>query len=277
MYEFLYRVWLLGRILLFDYSRIFRPLFNWFDDWTYAHYRETSCYDDTWDKEAKPCNGIMRLEIAKGKDTAYSNSIYQSQYVLIRVGKDLDFCDPVDNNDGEPHFCSKSYFTEGFYTNTLVEISLITDGTQIDSVVGRVTIPLKELHDVRDYHGWLALVDNQENPVGYLFLSSRFRAKRENGYNELMHEANSALEAKGDDNEQYLRKMRGRNKDRAKHRRAQAHNISKSDDQHPENVSVHKGENSQSVRGLRKSIRELLRNQRKQADRERDIGIDRNN
>ncbi|KAJ2797968.1 hypothetical protein H4R20_004991, partial [Coemansia guatemalensis] len=256
---------------------ILRPFFNWFDDWGYKHYREASCYGDKWDKEAKPCNGVMRLEIAKGKDIAYSSSIYLSQYVIIRVGKELDFCDPVDNNDGEPHFCSKSYFKDNFYTNMLVEISLITDGARKDSVVGRVTIPLKELHDVRDYHGWLALMDDQENPVGYLFLASRFRAERENGFKELNSEAEAALSDKGDNNEQYLRKMRGRNKDRAKHRRAQALR-SQPDDKHSDNSApTDKARGASHFFGLQQPLGQFFRNRGRQWDRERNIGIDNSN
>ncbi|KAJ2081626.1 hypothetical protein H4R24_002203 [Coemansia sp. RSA 988] len=220
----------------------------------------------------------MRLEIVKGKDIAYSTSIYLSQYVLIRVGSESDFCDPVDNNDGEPHFCSKSYFSKDFYTNTLVEISLITDGALKDSVVGRVTIPLKELHDVRDYHGWLVLMDVQENPVGYIFLASRFRVKHENGFAELNCEALAALKDKGDDNEQYLRKIRGRNKNRAKHRRAQALNISKPDDRHSaSNASVGEAENSPHFSYLQQSLGRLFRNRRRPRDREHNVGIDNSN
>ncbi|KAI9473340.1 hypothetical protein LPJ55_004964 [Coemansia sp. RSA 990] len=216
MFAFLYNWWLLGAILALDFSRWLRPIFNKLDDWLYVHYREAGCFGLYWDKQAERLGGVLRLEILKGKDIPDTSYLTTRQFVLIRLGHSMDFSLPVCCDNGEPRFRQRSYFTADMYTNSLVEISVMKDGAWRDSLVGRVTVPVKELYDVREFHGWLALRDSQDNPAGSVYLASRFRTRSDVGFVELNQEAGFHLIPGGD---QYNRQKKGRNSGR-KHNRA---------------------------------------------------------
>ncbi|KAJ2451211.1 hypothetical protein EV183_003753 [Coemansia sp. RSA 2336] len=216
MFAFLYNWWLLGAILRLDFSRWLRPIFNKLDDWLYVHYREAGCFGLYWDSQARRLGGVLRLEILKGKDIPDTSYLATRQFVLIRLGHSMDFSLPVCCDNGEPRFRQRSYFTTDMYTNSLVEISVMKDGAWRDSLVGRVTVPVKELYDVREFHGWLALRDSQGNPAGSVYLASRFRTRDDVGFTELNQEAGFHLMPKGD---QYKRQIKGRNSGR-KHNRA---------------------------------------------------------
>ncbi|KAJ2701779.1 hypothetical protein FB645_004538 [Coemansia sp. IMI 203386] len=214
MFEFFYRIWILKSILLYDYSRILRPVFNFLDDVGYYIYRPSGCYGTKWDKSTKTYEAVLQLEIIKGKDIPRTELISTfSQYVHIRVSDKSDYCNPVINTDNEPKFRMTSYFNQHLYSNTIIEISLCNDGVYRDKVVGRVTIPLKELHDVRTYHGWIPIDDLEGNPAGYLYLASKLRMSADGEYKALKALADEALDKnKG---EQWARQNNGRSKDRA--------------------------------------------------------------
>ncbi|KAJ1641681.1 hypothetical protein LPJ64_006376, partial [Coemansia asiatica] len=182
-------------------------------DFGYKFYRLSGCYGEKWDKAAKEYQGVLRLEIIKGKDIPRTELISTfSQYVHIRVSENSDFCNPVINTDNEPKFRMVSYFKSSLHSNTLVEISLCNDGKYRDKVVGRVTIPLKELHDVRTFHGWVPIDDLQGNPAGYLYLASKLRMSTDGEYNAIEELARGALrEGSG---EQWRRGIVGRSKKR---------------------------------------------------------------
>ncbi|KAJ2733736.1 hypothetical protein IW152_002841 [Coemansia sp. BCRC 34962] len=107
----------------------------------------------------------------------------------------------------------KSYFTQDLYTNTLVEISLLNDGLYKDTVAGRVSIPVKELCDVRSFHGWVAL-ETDGDAAGFVYLASKYRMPGDGEYESLKSEADLALNPGVGD--QWLRQERGRSQNRIK-------------------------------------------------------------
>ncbi|KAJ1822840.1 hypothetical protein LPJ56_000530 [Coemansia sp. RSA 2599] len=221
MFEFIYRIWIINQFFLFDYSRILRPIFNFLDTFGYVFYRPSGCYGTTWDHRAKVYDSVLRLEIIKGKDIPRTELISTfSQYIHIRVSGNTDYCSPVTNTDNEPKFRMISYFNTQLYSNTIIEISLCNDGVYRDKVVGRVTIPLKELHDVRTFHGWIPIDDLDGNPAGYLYLASKLRMSTDGEFNELKQMAEQALdESKG---EQWIRAKIGRSRRRVKAKKLDA-------------------------------------------------------
>ncbi|KAJ2811682.1 hypothetical protein GGI24_006796 [Coemansia furcata] len=209
MVAFLYYIPIVKTVLSWDYSLVIRPLFNAWDDFLYRNYRQTGCFGPLWSPSAQDLGGTLCLEVIKGRDI----SPKFSQYIHIRVGRDSDYSATVTNSDNEPRFRSKSYFTQDLFTNTLVEISLINDGLYRDSVVGRVAVPVKELCDIRTFHGWLALEDKGGDAAGFVYVASKYRALGDGEHDALRAEACAARGAAG---EQRLRKERGRSQKRIK-------------------------------------------------------------
>ncbi|KAJ2478632.1 ER membrane glycoprotein subunit of the GPI transamidase complex-like protein [Coemansia sp. RSA 2131] len=167
MFEFLYEKTALGYLLTHDFSQYIRPLFSRLDDWQYKNYRAAGCFGKRWNKDAKEIHGVLRLEFVKGKDIPHDYpDTSSSRFVLVRVGNKHDYCLPVPCNNGEPRFGMISYFDNTMFDNMLVEITVVWGGAVKDSMVGRVCIPVKELYDVREYHGWLELEDSAGNPAG---------------------------------------------------------------------------------------------------------------
>ncbi|KAJ2046211.1 hypothetical protein H4S04_005168 [Coemansia sp. S16] len=213
MVAFLYYIPILKTILSWDYSIVIRPIFNGWDDFLYRNYRLTGCFGPQWGSHVKDLGGVLCLEILKGRDIPRKHLLSTfSQYIHIRVGRSSDYSSTVANNDNEPRFRAKSYFTQDLFTNTLVEISLINDGLYKDTVVGRVSIPVKELYDVRSYHGWLALTDGNGDAAGFVYLASKYRTESDGEYESLKAEADRELGV-GD---QRLRQERGRSQNRIK-------------------------------------------------------------
>ncbi|KAJ2105821.1 hypothetical protein GGF48_006237, partial [Coemansia sp. RSA 921] len=83
------------------------------------------------------------------------------------------------------------------FDNMLVEITVVWGGAVRDSMVGRVCIPVKELHDVREYHGWLELEDSAGNPAGSVYVASKFRCEEDAGFEELFRDAKNELSEGG--------------------------------------------------------------------------------
>ncbi|KAJ2750576.1 hypothetical protein GGI19_005028 [Coemansia pectinata] len=215
MVAFLYYIPILKTILSWDYSIVIRPIFNGWDDFLYRNYRLTGCFGPKWCSHAKDLGGVLCLEILKGRDIPRKHLLSTfSQYIHIRVGRSSDYSSTVVNSDNEPRFRTKSYFTQDLYTNTLVEISLINDGLYKDTVVGRVSIPVKELYDVRSYHGWLALTDGAGDAAGFVYLASKYRMEDDGEYELLKDEADMALDR--DVGDQRVRQERGRSQNRIK-------------------------------------------------------------
>ncbi|KAJ1730098.1 hypothetical protein LPJ72_004631 [Coemansia sp. Benny D160-2] len=195
------------QILLLNCMLLLRTAFSWLDSLQYKMYRAAGCYklkhsdssDVSESAETKtPNNKILRLQVLKGKDIPRRNQQdISSQFVVIRLGTQLDYCFPVANTSGSPRFAMTSYFHTHAYnaSNTLVEITVYKDGMYVDSVVGRVTIPLKELEDVRDFHGWLALDSNnmRGDPAGYVYLDSRLRTESDGEFEVLQNEQRKAM------------------------------------------------------------------------------------
>ncbi|KAJ2744350.1 hypothetical protein GGI20_003043 [Coemansia sp. BCRC 34301] len=215
MVAFLYYIPVVKTVLSWDYSIIIRPIFNGWDDFLYRNYRATGCFGPQWPTFKDLGKGVLCLEITKGRDIPRRHLMSTfSQYIHIRVGTVADYCLPVVNNDNEPRFRMKSYFDKDLYANTVVEISLVNDGLYRDTVVGRVSVPVKELYDVRSYHGWLALEDADGDPAGFVYLASKYRAVEDGEYEMLRNEANVAMDR--DVGDQWLRQERGRSQNRIK-------------------------------------------------------------
>ncbi|KAJ2270294.1 hypothetical protein GGH19_004882 [Coemansia sp. RSA 1807] len=212
MFEFLYEKTVLGYFLTHDFSQYVRPLFNRLDDWQYKNYRAAGCFGKRWNKDAKEISGILRLEFVKGKDIPHTYpDTSSSRFVLVRVGNKHDYCLPVSCNNGEPRFGMISYFDNTMFDNMLVEITVVWGGAVRDSMVGRVCIPVKELHDVREYHGWLELEDSAGNPAGSVYVASKFRCEEDAGFEELFRDAKNELSEGG---AQHARQVVGRSKGR---------------------------------------------------------------
>ncbi|KAJ1839370.1 hypothetical protein LPJ73_006787, partial [Coemansia sp. RSA 2703] len=155
--------------------------------------------------------GVLQLTVTKGRDIPRTTlSLAFSQYIHVRVTSDQDYCRPVVNTDGAPRFHMTSYFTKDLYSNALIEITLCNDGIYVDRVAGRVSIPLKELHDVRSFHGWVAL-EGRGGPAGFVYLESKMRLEGDGEYKHLLKEAEVAL---GKDGAQTIRARKGRSRDR---------------------------------------------------------------
>ncbi|KAJ1663876.1 Extended synaptotagmin-1 [Coemansia sp. RSA 1646] len=146
-------------------------------------------------KATQRIKGVLRLKVLKGKDVPHKYPQgTSSQYVVIRVGSLQDYCFPVANTSGEPRFAMTSYFNVNLLPDTLVEITVYNDGRYRDSAVGRVTVPLKELHGVRDYHEWLVLNTSLgDDPAGSVYLDSRFRTESDGEYEVLINEHDNAM------------------------------------------------------------------------------------
>ncbi|KAJ2662795.1 hypothetical protein IWW48_001673 [Coemansia sp. RSA 1200] len=195
------------QILLLNFTLLLRTAFSWLDNLQYRMYRAAGCFqiEDSGgssvkeDAETESSNNkILRLQVLKGKDIPRRNQQdISSQFVVIRLGTQLDYCFPVANTSGSPRFAMTSYFHTHAYdaSNTLIEITVYKDGMYVDSVVGRVTIPLKELEDVRDFHGWLALDSNnmRGDPAGYVYLDSRLRTQSDGEFRVLQTEQHKAM------------------------------------------------------------------------------------
>ncbi|KAJ1811753.1 hypothetical protein LPJ60_006688, partial [Coemansia sp. RSA 2675] len=214
MVAFLYYIPVVKTILSWDYSIVIRPIFNGWDDFLYRNYRQTGCFGPSWNPQAKDMGGVLCLEILKGRDIPRKHLLSTfSQYTHIRVGNYSDYSPTVVNSDNGPRFRMKSYFTQDLYTNTLIEISLVNDGLYRDTVVGRVSIPAKELRDVRSFHGWIAL-ENDGDAAGFVYLASKYRVPSDGEYESLKSEADLALDPGV--GEQWQRQERGRSQNRIK-------------------------------------------------------------
>ncbi|KAI8321623.1 hypothetical protein GQ54DRAFT_297889 [Martensiomyces pterosporus] len=198
MYSIIYRIPILSYIVTADFSKLIRPGANWLDWFAFHLHRPAGRYGPKWDKSAGELDGILRIEVLKGKGLPRSEITSTfNQYVCIRVGDNADYCDTVANSNGEPAFRMKSFFKKHLYTNTLAEITVFNDGLYKDTMVGRVTIPVKELHDVRMHHGWLCLDDAEGNPIGFVYVSCVYRRSGDSGFRGLEDEANQVLEGDG--------------------------------------------------------------------------------
>ncbi|KAJ2361206.1 hypothetical protein H4S01_005370 [Coemansia sp. RSA 2610] len=182
--------------------------------------REAGCFGKRWDIRSQRIPGVLRIQAVAAKDVPQSDTDITRAYVMVRVGFSYDYSLPVPCNAGEARIAHTSYFTADLFTNMLAEVSLVKDGTCRDSVIGRVVVPIKELLDVREYHGWLALADSNGNPAGSVYLACAFRVKDEAGWENLSNAANRALACTGS---QYQRQKAGRNKDRAHNRTIAEH------------------------------------------------------
>ncbi|KAJ2556876.1 hypothetical protein EV175_001707 [Coemansia sp. RSA 1933] len=213
---------------MIDYSLFLRPIFNWVDDLLYKAYRPAGCFvfrKDGGSKEVgEQAKAVLRLKVLKGKDVPHNYPRGTStQYVVIRIGSHMDYCFPVANTSGEPRFAMTSYFQGDLFPDALVEITVYNDGKYRDSAVGRVTVPVKELHDVRDYHGWVALSrPSSDDPAGFVYLDSRFRTSVDGEYVVLEDEFKDAMCGDGNNpnkGHQLRRMKQKRHQARAKARR----------------------------------------------------------
>ncbi|KAJ2004382.1 hypothetical protein H4R26_002550 [Coemansia thaxteri] len=215
MVAFLYYIPVLKTVLTWDYSVAIRPIFNSLDNFLYRNYRIAGCYGPKWSKEAEYLGGLLCVEVIKGRDIPRKTFLNtSSQYIHVRVGGHSDYCVPAVNNDGGPHFRMTSYFEQDLYSNTLIEITLLNDGIYKDTVVGRVTVPIKELHDVRSFHGWLALDDEAGDPAGYVYVACMYRKSTDAEFNVLNE--NTFVALKESEGVQWLRQAQGRSKNRIK-------------------------------------------------------------
>ncbi|KAJ2395764.1 hypothetical protein GGI05_001431 [Coemansia sp. RSA 2603] len=193
MFKTIYHILLSVFILFANLIKGIRQLINFFDDMGYHIYRETGCYGPKWDSKTEHYQGVLQLTVTKGRDIPRTTlSLAFSQYIHVRVTSDQDYCRPVVNTDGAPRFHMTSYFTKDLYSNALIEITLCNDGIYVDRVAGRVSIPLKELHDVRSFHGWVAL-EGRGGPAGFVYLESKMRLEGDGEYKHLLKEAEVAL------------------------------------------------------------------------------------
>ncbi|KAJ1723396.1 hypothetical protein LPJ53_002260 [Coemansia erecta] len=213
MFENIYQIWLTVIAFIADCSKGIRPFVNFFDDLGYHIYRATGCYGPKWDPKVEHYPGVLRLSVTKGRDIPRTTMTTAfSQYIHVRVTSGQDYCRPVVNTDGAPRFHMTSYFPHDLYANALIEISLCNDGMYIDRVAGRVSLPLKELCDVRSFHGWIALEDERGGgPAGFVYLESKMRLKGDGEYKDLVQEAEAALAEGGAQRE---RAVKGRSRDR---------------------------------------------------------------
>ncbi|KAJ2161948.1 hypothetical protein GGF46_001044 [Coemansia sp. RSA 552] len=221
MFAFLYNVPLLRPVLMHDYSKEIRPFYNAIDDWLFKHYNEAGCYGPGWGLDLKePHKGVLVVNVVKGKEIPHwPQTSSNSQYVLVRVASTHVHSMPVVNNTGEPCFRTESHFAKDLYTNTLMELSLYSDGKYRDTLVGRVTIPVKELLDVRVYHGWLMLEDGRGDPAGFVYVSTEFRTPQDKNYADFEEKYNSCMKDEGDNvGYQMALIKKGRSIDRAKNR-----------------------------------------------------------
>ncbi|KAJ2373872.1 hypothetical protein IW150_003399 [Coemansia sp. RSA 2607] len=211
MFKTIYHILLSVFILFANLIKGIRQLINFFDDMGYHIYRETGCYGPKWDSKTEHYQGVLQLTVTKGRDIPRTTlSLAFSQYIHVRVTSDQDYCRPVVNTDGAPRFHMTSYFTKDLYSNALIEITLCNDGIYVDRVAGRVSIPLKELRDVRSFHGWVAL-EGRGGPAGFVYLESKMRLEGDGEYKHLLKEAEVAL---GKDGAQTIRARKGRSRDR---------------------------------------------------------------
>ncbi|KAJ2786477.1 hypothetical protein GGI15_001506 [Coemansia interrupta] len=212
MFENIYQIFLTVIAFIADGTKGIRAFVNFFDDLGYHIYRATGCYGHKWDPTVEYYPGVLRLSITKGRDIPRTTMTTAfSQYIHLRVTSQQDYCRPVVNTDGAPRFHMTSYFTRDLCANALIEITLCNDGMYVDRVAGRVSLPLKELCDVRSFHGWIALEDNGGWPAGFVYLESKMRLEGDAEYRDLKQEADVAL---GDEGMQRKRAVKGRSRDR---------------------------------------------------------------
>ncbi|KAJ1938306.1 hypothetical protein EC988_007633, partial [Linderina pennispora] len=177
---------------------LLHTLMDTFEDWSYTLHRPAGQYGKSWDKDAELLagsgdggtpKGILHVRVIKGKALPKpSDTKSFQQHAVIRVGAKRKAGDALQADTADPGFSASGYFKEDLYSNTQVEISVFNKGKSWDSLVGRVIVPVRELHDVRTFNGWLCLSTDSGDPAGFVYVACLFRREGDIGYEELENE-----------------------------------------------------------------------------------------
>ncbi|KAJ1938344.1 hypothetical protein FBU59_004466 [Linderina macrospora] len=146
-----------------DVKKIAHGLKEHIDYWSYTLHRPAGQYGKGWDKDAELLGGLnvgedqrglLHIRVVKGKALPKpSDTKSFQQRVEIRVGRKLETGDAQQADSVDPGFNLAGYFEQDLYTNTQAEISVFNKSKYWDSLVGRVLVPVRELHDVRTFNG----------------------------------------------------------------------------------------------------------------------------